>query len=73
MPHSSEPWISITDQPPPPPESIAFARPDPLNPGHWRVGIAYWTVSGKWNPEIKSEIYPEGFTHWLPLPKPPSQ
>lgn len=41
--------------------------------GRWMVGIAYWTVSQKWNPDAYSQHgVPDGFTHWMPLPDPPN-
>jgi len=36
------------------------------------VGIAYRTVSDKWNPEMESTTNPKGFTHWMKLPEPPT-
>lgn len=65
-------WIAVADQVPDKGEPIVYARPK----GHkrWYVGIAYWTVSQKWNPEHESQHAPQGFTHWKPLgdlPRPP--
>ena len=65
-------WISVKEQEPPSDEPIVYARPDlRRGPGRWHVGIAYWTVSARWNPECQSTFSPQGFTHWMPLPKPP--
>ena len=65
-------WISIHDEKPSQKEPVVYARPDlKRGNGNWNVGIAYWTVSEKWNPEAQSERCPRGFTHWMPLPSPP--
>lgn len=61
-------WISVDDRRPDEKEPVVYRRPDPYRPGRWHVGIAYWTVSGKWNPELESVGSPHGFTHWMPLP-----
>lgn len=63
-------WQSIKDKKPDGKEPIVYARP--RGNGKWGVGIAYWTVSDKWNPEAESQHAPEGFTHWMPLPHPPT-
>ena len=64
--------ISVKDQKPPSAEPVVYARPDfRRGSGHWSVGIAYWTVSKKWNPELESIHAPTGFTHWMPIPDPP--
>lgn len=64
-------WIAVSVEKPPKDEPIVYMKPDPRRgPGHWHVGIAYWTVSHKWNPEAQSRHAPEGFTHWMPLPPP---
>lgn len=64
-------WISTKDkqQPLQTEEPVVYARP--RGNGKWGVGIAYWTVSKKWNPEMESKHAPEGFTHWMELPDPP--
>jgi len=62
------PWISVADKQPPHDEPIVYARPDTKRgPGRYHVGIAYWTVSERWHPELESANSPEGFTHWMPL------
>lgn len=61
-------WISIYDKLPPNGEPIVYAR---FARGKWQVGIAYWTVSQVWNPEMGTTACPEGYTHWFPLPPPP--
>lgn len=66
-------WISVKERPPEKGEPIVYARPNPRKSGVWSVGIAYWTVSQKWNPELNSEQAPTGFTHWKPLGQPPSE
>lgn len=75
-PRSNRPtmtWISIKDQEPPKDEPIVYAKPDThRGPERWHVGIAYWTVSNKWNPEAQSRHAPTGFTYWMPLPPPPN-
>ena len=63
-------WISIKDKLPPNGEPIVYAR---FKEGKWAVGIAYWTVSQVWCPELGSTACPEGYTHWLPLPPPPEE
>ena len=65
------PWIRVADQPPPHNEPIVYARRKLEQRGKWHVGIAYWTVSKKWNPEAESHQAPTGFTYWMPLPDPP--
>lgn len=64
-------WISVKDkqQPLQTKEPVVYARP--RENGKWSVGIAYWTVSEKWNPEMESTHAPGGFTHWMELPDPP--
>jgi hypothetical protein len=64
-------WICVEDLPPSHSEPVVYARPDPFRPGRWHVGIAYWTVSQRWNPEMESSMNPEGFTHYKPLGDPP--
>jgi hypothetical protein len=66
-------WIAIRDRRPPPDEPVVYSRPHDRRPGVWSVGLAYWTVSQKWNPEAESQEAPEGFTHWMPLPPPPQE
>lgn len=60
-------WIPVRERQPDRKEPIVYARPDPGRHGKWHVGIAYWTVSQRWNPQMESEHAPEGFTHWKPL------
>jgi hypothetical protein len=67
----SKNWISVKVKQPPPDEPIVYCRPNPRRK-NFSVGIAYWTVSKKWNPEMESKQAPEGFTHWMPLPAPPT-
>ena len=63
-------WISVKDQRPDPKEPVLYAKPG--RDGRWSVGIAYWTVSEKWNPEMGSHSNGYlGFTHWKPLGAPP--
>lgn len=65
-------WIPVEDRSPDFKEPIVYARPDRRRgAGHWHVGVAYRTVSEKWNPEMESTQNPGGFTHWIPLPDPP--
>lgn len=59
-------WIRVRDKPPSTEEPIVYRRPNPK--GGWHVGIAYWTVSKKWNPEAESVFAPAGFTEYLELP-----
>jgi hypothetical protein len=67
-------WIAVIDRPPPTTEPVVYARPNDRRPGTFHVGIAYWTVSQKWNPEAESQRAPMGgFTHWAPLPPPPKE
>ena len=62
-------WIRVKDQEPERGEPILYARPNKRRgKGQWSIGIAYWTVSEKWNPEFNCEHAPEGFTHWCPIP-----
>lgn len=65
-------WIDVRDAEPPTKEPVVYARPN-LSNGKWHVGIAYWTVSDRWMPEMHSSRVPEGygFTHWMPLPVAP--
>lgn len=60
-------WINIKDRMPDQKEPIVYARPHSRRNGVWSVGIAYWTVSERWNPEHESQRAPQGFTHWKPL------
>lgn len=64
-------WISVEDEQPDHKEPVVYAVNRP-GPGRWSVGIAYWTVSKKWNPEMESTQAPDGYTHWMPLPEPPN-
>jgi len=64
-------WIAVKDQKPEKSEPIVYARPK--GDGKWSVGIAYWTVSEKWNPEMGCESHPAGFTHWFSLGDPPKE
>ena len=61
-------WTDIKDEAPSKDEPIVYRKPK--GDGRWSVGIAYWTVSEKWNPEMESQQTPHGFTHWMPLPDP---
>lgn len=65
-------WTAVADRHPPHEEPVVYARPNQRRPGCWSVGIAYWTVSQKWNPEAESQQAPAGFTHWKPLGDPPA-
>ena len=58
-------WISVKDKAPDIREPVVYARPK--GAGRWSVGIAYWTVSQKWNPELNSVLCPRGFTYYKPL------
>ena len=64
-------WISVKDQVPSHSEPIVYCRRKDAKT--WHVGIAYWTVSKKWNPELNSTHALQGFTHWLPLPDVPDE
>ena len=64
-------WIATGDKIPPTDEPVVYCMP--RGGKKWSVGIAYWTVSEKWMPEMNSEQAPEGFTHWIPLPDPPKK
>lgn len=64
-------WINIKDRMPTRAEPIVYCKENPNRSKNWHVGIAYWTVSEKWNPEAESICAPTGFTHWMPLPDPP--
>lgn len=61
-------WVSVKQQPPPTNEPVVYRRPNSRKKGSWHVGIAYWAVSERWNPEAESIQNPEGFTHWMSLP-----
>ena len=61
-------WTRVKDEEPVRTEPIVYAR---RRGQRWSVGIAYWTVSGKWNPEMGARLDPDGFTHWTPLFPPP--
>ena len=62
----------MKDREPPHDEPVVYARPHRSRRGVWSVGIAYWTVSQKWNPEQESVKEPAGFSHWKPLGLPPT-
>lgn len=64
---SEDEWISVADKQPDYSEPVVYKRPSHKGDGRWSVGIAYWTVSKKWNPEMESQKSPQGFTHWKPL------
>ena len=63
-------WISTKDQIPDRKEPVIYCQRS-RDGKRWRVGIAYWTVSQIWNPQMNSVQNPDGFTHWLPLPSDP--
>lgn len=63
-------WIDVKDGKPSKTEPVVYCV-NRGNGGKISVGIAYWTVSEKWNPEMESSRCPAGFTHWMPLPCPP--
>jgi hypothetical protein len=63
-------WISVDDRLPDNNEPVVYCKRKHCKSGFY-VGIAYWTVSQKWNPECESTKNPEGFSHWMPLPEPP--
>ncbi len=63
-------WIDVKDQVPDKKEPILYARPKAR--GKWSIGVAYWTASGKWNPELNSAFAPKGFTHWKAVGEPPN-
>jgi len=65
-------WISVEDRLPNKNEPVVYINRKEFKKG-WFVGVAYWTVSNKWNPECESTENPEGFTHWMPLPEPPEE
>lgn len=62
-------WISVKEAMPDTKEPVLYLRRT-SNKNY--IGIAYWTVSKKWNPEAESEHNPIGFTHWAPLPPLPT-
>lgn len=64
-------WIAVADRAPDGKEPVVYARRKPGRK-RWFVGIAYWTVSDKWNPEMESTKAPDGYTHWMPLPETPN-
>ncbi len=64
-------WISVEDRLPDSKEPIVYCSTHKTTKGKIGVGVAYWTVSDKWNPEMSSEYCKTGFTHWMPLPEPP--
>jgi hypothetical protein len=66
-------WISVRDRMPDKKEPVLYMRWQGASDGKHAVGIAYWTVSKTWNPERESANNPGGFTHWAPLPEPPSR
>lgn len=66
-------WIKCSERMPDKREPVVYMRPSDWQRGKIHVGIAYWTVSEKWNPECESTQAPEGFTHWIPLPEPPQE
>lgn len=61
-------WITVENQAPDRKEPVVYARRKTDRSG-WFVGIAYWTVSDRYNPEMESSYAPHGFTHWMPLPE----
>jgi hypothetical protein len=63
-------WISVSVLRPPTTEPIIYSYKK--NNGKWAVGIAYWTKSNKWSPEINTREGFGGFTHWKPLGDPPT-
>lgn len=66
-------WVSVKDRMPNKREPVVYAKPKSKGgKAYWGVGIAYWTVSEKWNPEAESQRAPDGFTHWTPLLEPPN-
>lgn len=62
-------WIDCNDHMPDTKEPVVYIRPGRST--RWNVGIAYWTVSERWNPERETTSHPYGFTHWMPLPPEP--
>lgn len=70
--YKTSPWIPVSLQAPPRGEPVVYARPKP-GKNKWHVGIAYWTVSDRWNPECESRHAPNGFTHWKPLGPTPNE
>ena len=69
-PPKQEQWIKCSERMPDHSEPVVYLRE---KGGKHSVGIAYWTVSQKWNPEAESTLCPDGFTHWMPLPQPPGE
>ena len=63
-------WVSCEEMPPPATEPVVYCMKK--GDGKWSVGIAYYSVSEKWIPDLFSEKHRYGFTHWMPLPPPPS-
>ncbi|MGI9293441.1 MAG: DUF551 domain-containing protein [Pseudomonadales bacterium] len=63
-------WISVDDRMPDGKEPVVYARRKTGRKG-WFVGIAYWTVSDTWNPELEASADNNEMTHWMPLPTPP--
>jgi hypothetical protein len=65
-------WISVGKRVPPHSELIVYYMSTGKGSGTFHVGIAHWTASKKWSPDIYSEKNRKGFTHWLPLPDVPN-
>lgn len=62
-------WIKCSDRMPDMKEPVVYLRRNPRGPAPFHVGIAYWTVSEKWQPEHESTENPTGFIAWMPLPE----
>jgi hypothetical protein len=59
-------WHKFADEQPPRGEMFIWAV---RREGHWSLGLAYWTVSGRW-----SDAYgrtPDAATHWKRIGNPP--
>lgn len=61
-------WIDSREIPPDRSEPVVYCI---KRNGKWAVGIAYWTVSKVWKPEIFSKLHPFGWFYYKPLGDPP--
>ena len=63
-------WFEIRSDPPPRGEMFIWTYFEPIDRS-WKIGLAYWTVSGTWADAYGAP--PRRATHWTKLPPPPKE
>jgi len=70
-PEKPDGWISVKDRLPEIGEWVLINGPEVCQ--RIESPSASWKAEYAWNTDHESFYYPEDITHWMPLPKPPTE